>query len=48
MYLESKVWELMALQLDQITEDRAEPSKYFLKSQDRDHVVPAYADHLYL
>jgi AraC-like DNA-binding protein len=48
MYLESKVWELMALQLAQIPEYRAKPSKYFLKSEERDRVVPAYADRLYL
>ncbi|MGF1588548.1 MAG: helix-turn-helix transcriptional regulator [Pleurocapsa sp.] len=41
MYLESKVWELMALQLAQITEDQARQSKHFLKCEDRDRLYLA-------
>lgn len=41
MYLESKVWELMALQLAQITEDRAKPCKHILKSEDCDRLYLA-------
>ncbi|MEN9568631.1 MAG: hypothetical protein RLZZ69_3827 [Cyanobacteriota bacterium] len=43
MYLESKVWELMALQLAQITEDRAKQSQYLLK-----HLKKEDRDRLYL
>lgn len=38
MYLESKVWELMALQLAQIIEDKERQSKHFLKKSDRDRL----------
>jgi AraC-like DNA-binding protein len=38
MYLESKVWELMALQLAQIIEDKERQSKHFLKKEDRDRL----------
>ncbi|HHP7231833.1 MAG TPA: helix-turn-helix transcriptional regulator [Xenococcaceae cyanobacterium] len=41
MYLESKVWELMALQLAQITEDRAKSSNYTLKKEERDRLYLA-------
>lgn len=41
MYWESKVWELMALQLAQITEDRAKPSKHTLKKEERDRLYLA-------
>ncbi|NJK58175.1 MAG: AraC family transcriptional regulator [Pleurocapsa sp. SU_5_0] len=44
MYLESKVWELMALQLAQITEDREKQSQHFLKNlkkEDRDRLYLA-------
>jgi AraC-like DNA-binding protein len=44
MYLESKVWELMALQLAQITEDRERQSPHFLKNlkkEDRDRLYLA-------
>jgi AraC-like DNA-binding protein len=48
IYLESKVWELMALQLAQITEEQEKPSNYTLKKVERDRLLPAYADRLYL
>lgn len=38
MYLESKVWELMALQLAQTIEDKERQSKHFLKKEDRDRL----------
>lgn len=41
MYLESKVWELMALQLAQITEDRAKSNNYTLKKEERDRLYLA-------
>lgn len=41
MYLESKVWELMALQLAQITEDREKSSNYTLKKEERDRLYLA-------
>ncbi len=41
MYLESKVWELMALQLAQITEDKERQSQHFLKKEDRDRLYLA-------
>ena len=41
MYLESKVWELMALQLAQITENRAKPINYTLKKEERDRLYLA-------
>ena len=41
MYLESKVWELMALQLAQITENSEQQNQYFLKSADRERLERA-------
>lgn len=41
MYLESKVWELMALQLAQITEDSDRVRKYSIKPGDRDRIYQA-------
>ena len=41
MYLESKVWELMALQLAQITEDSDQVRKYSIKLGDRERLYQA-------
>jgi AraC-like DNA-binding protein len=41
MYLEGKVWELMALQLSQITDNREQQNQYFLKSADRERLERA-------
>jgi AraC-like DNA-binding protein len=41
MYLEGKVWELMALQLAQIRENGEQQNQYFLKSADRDRLERA-------
>jgi len=41
MYLEGKVWELMALQLAQITENGEQQNQYFLRSADRDRLERA-------
>ena len=41
IYLESKVWELMALQLAQITEERAKSTQHSLKLEDCDRLYLA-------
>jgi hypothetical protein len=41
MYLESKVWELMALQLAQMSEDSNKPQEDLLKLSDRDRLDEA-------
>jgi AraC family transcriptional regulator, transcriptional activator of the genes for pyochelin and ferripyochelin receptors len=41
MYLEGKVWELMALQLAQMTQERDRTSQYPLKSKEKDRLYLA-------
>jgi AraC family transcriptional regulator, transcriptional activator of the genes for pyochelin and ferripyochelin receptors len=41
MYLEGKVWELIALQLSQMTENGEQQNQHFLKSADRERLERA-------